>query len=361
MQVSGHLIGLFSFDVGYEINLDQARTLAAEGARGSLELRRAAPTSLQYATPPLRLPLGSRKLPFGSDHVEAQVFATVHDFGAITIGLELPLACDITTLPALTANLIGAGLLEDAARLVLEELVRRLAATITNPATTPLVEDYYVLHLRALDPPCPIPELVRAHRDTLASALRCEPTPLSEAEVDEVFRTQLSYYPNDLVVTEWNVALVVDEECAETVSILEFLNVQLVELRTYDELLDRRLAHMYELTAQRARSWPLVYRPYRRAVDELATIRLDVAIIIERVHHALKLSGDLYLAKLYTRTAERLSLRAWEESVEGKLRVLEKMYEVFVQRVATARAEALEASIVALVLIELLVLLGGWG
>ena len=64
----------------------------------------------------------------------------------------------------------------------------------------------------------------------------------------------------------------------------------------------------------------LITRPDRPAVTELAGIRMDVAGIIERVHNALKLSGDLYLAKLYGRTAERLALRAWEEIVGRKLK-----------------------------------------
>jgi hypothetical protein len=110
-----------------------------------------------------------------------------------------------------------------------------------------------------------------------------------------------------------------------------------------------------------SRALPLVYRPYRRAIRELNVIRLDVATLVERIHNALKLSGDLYLAKLYTRTAERLGLRAWEESVAGKLQVLHSMYDVMVERVATARAEALELTIVLLIVVELGLFLAGWG
>jgi hypothetical protein len=97
------------------------------------------------------------------------------------------------------------------------------------------------------------------------------------------------------------------------------------------------------------------------AIAELAAIRVDVATVFDRVHNALKLSGNLYLAKLYTRTAERLGLRAWEESVASKLDVLHKMYDVFVHRVTTARAEALELTIIILIAVEIVLLLAGWG
>ena len=361
MRVVGQLIGLFSFDVGYEIDLERAERSIEGGTARPAERRRAAPAYFGYTTPPLRSPLGTVDVRLGDALVTAEASLTVHEFGALTIALCAPLACDVTALPALTATLTGAGPLEDAARALLDATARRIASAVTKPGPNPLVEDYYVLAIERLDPPTALPEVLRAHRGTLASALRCEPFPLSEQEVDDVFRTALSYTPDDLVVTDWNVALAVDTESADVVSVLEFLNVQLVELRYYDALLDRRVAAAYGLTTARARGFPLLHRPYRRAIDELATIRLDVAATYERIHNAFKLSGDLYLARLYTRTADRLGLPNWQASLERKLDVLHQMYDVMMQRATAARSEALEATIVALIVVELIVLLAGWG
>ena len=177
-----------------------------------------------------------------------------------------------------------------------------------------------------------------------------------------MFRTQLSYYPDDLVVTEWNVALVVDDvDYADTVNVLEHLNVQLLELRYYDDVLDRFMSDAFARATAPPRGLPLLHRPYRRAVTELTAIRLDVAGIVERVHNALKLSGDLYLAKVYTRTAERLALRAWEESVGRKLDVLEQIHNLLLERATTARGEALELTIIVLIVMEIALLLGRLG
>lgn len=361
VRVEGKLVGLFSFDVGYEIDLAEARALTDRGETGELERRRAAPASLTYAAPPLRVPLGIRAVQLDERTVEAVASATIHEFGALTIALQMPLVADVTALPALSASLTGAGALEDAARVLLEELYQRLEPAITRPGLNSFVEDYYVIHVMRTEPPLTGPELATVAREPLASALRCEASALSESEIEDVFRPQLSYYPHDLVVTDWNVALVVDDECTETVNILEYLNVQLVELRFFDALLDGRVADTYARVSKSSRSLPLLYRPYRRAIRELNMMRLDVATLVERIHNALKLSGDLYLAKLYTRTAERLGLRAWEESVAGKLLVVQSMYDVMVERVATARAEALEVTIVLLIVVELGLFLAGWG
>jgi len=361
VRVNGQLVGLFSFDIGSEIDLEKARALTDRGERGEIERRRAAPASLAYATPPLRVPLGTRPVQVGETNVTADVSATIHDFGAVTIALWMPLAADVSELPGLSATLTNAGPLEGAARVIVEELYARIEPAITRAGLNAFVEDYYVIHVASTDPPLTGPQLAAVARGPLASALRCESAPLSDAEIEDVFRTQLSYYPHDLVVTDWNVALVVDDECTETVNILEYLNVQLVELRYYDALLDGRLAETYSLLSARHRPLPLLYRPYRRAIEELNTMRLDVAALVERIHNALKLSGDLYLAKVYTRTADRLSLHAWEESVAGKLQVLQSMFDVMVQRVTTTRAEALELTVVFLILIEIVLFSVGSG
>jgi len=360
VRIAGQLFGLFSFDIGYEIDLERVRVLAAQGEARGMERRRAAPPYLAYATPPLRLQLGRRDLQLRDAPVSANATATVHDFGAVTIIFEMPLACEIDSLPGLTATLTGAGPLEDEARALLQELYRRILPAVTKPNLNPFVEDYYVIQTDRIDSSVPVAELLARAGAPLAAALRCEPTILSEAETEDVFRTRLSYYPTDLIVTEWNVALVVDPDYADALNVLEYLNVQLVELRYYDALLDRRVADMYRMTAHPPRLVPLAYRPYRRVIDELAAMRLDVVTIFERIHNALKLSGSLYLSKLYARTAERLGLQMWEESVARKLDVLQKMYEVLVQRVARARAEALELTIIVLIAVEIVLFLWGW-
>ena len=357
----GQLIGLFSFDIGYEIDLDRARLLLDDAVTLEPERRRAAPAYIGHTTPPLRAPLGTRAVQLGNETVSAQAAVVVHEVGAITILLTMPLECDVTALPRLTATLAGTGPLEDAARALVDTLRPRLAPAVVKPAANDVVEDYYVIQVDRLDPPSSAADFLHAARGLLASALRCEAEPLSDAEIDDALRTQLSYYPDDVVVTDWNVAIVIDPDYALAVNVLEYLNVQLLELRYFDALLDRQVADTYGLATMRARRMPLANRPVQRALDELAAIRLDVASMVERLHNAFKLGGDLYLTKLYTRTADRLGLPTWEASVQRKLDLLHERYNVLAGRVSVARSEILEITIVILIVVELLVLLAGWG
>lgn len=361
IRLRGQLVGLFSFDIGYEIDLDRARRLVAGATSGDADRRRAAPSYVGHTTPPLRVPLGTREVRLGHDLVGAAVSAIVHEVGAVTVHLAMPLDCDVAALPALTATLAGAGPLEDVARALLDELRPRLAGAVTKAGPNDLAEDYYVVQVDRIEPPLSIPELLARAREPLASALRCETSPLSEAEIEDALRTQLSYYPDDLVVTDWNVALVFDPDYAAAIEVLEYLNVQLLELRYFDAILDRQVADTWALAAMPARRVPLLNRPYRVLLDKLATIRLDVVTMVERLHNAYKLGGDLYLSKLYARTAERLGLPAWEVSVQRKLDLLSQRYNVLAERATVARSEALELTIVVLILIELVVLFAGWG
>jgi len=363
VRLVGHLIGLFSFDVGHAIDVERVRRILGSGpTKAPPERRRAAPSHLAYSIPPVRLDLEPCEVPVGALRVRAEAEARVHEFGAVSIVLTAPLSSDVDALPELTATLTGAGPWEDAARTCLDMLRERIRPAISKPAIADVVEDYYVIQADRLEPGLSIDELVARSQGPLASALRCEPQPLSDAETEDVFRTRLSYYPDDLVVTEWNVALVVDDtDYGATIEVLEYLNVQLVELRYYDALLDRRVADFEDLLEVRASGVALWNRAQRRQVNELAAIRLDVATIVERVNNALKLSGDQYLAKVYQRTADRLSLRAWTESVSRKLDVLNQMYEVVVERTAVARSEVLELTIIALIAVEIALFLAGWG
>ncbi|HEY8514918.1 MAG TPA: hypothetical protein VIS07_05325 [Candidatus Binatia bacterium] len=352
MRIHGRLIALFSFDVGYEILLDRARVLLAEGTSGEIERRRAAPTYVAYAAPPLRVPLGTHHLTVLDEPYPAAASATIHDLGAVTIALQWPIARDIDALPELTGYLVGTGALEATARTLLGSLLERIGPAVIRPEATTVVEDYYVVQIDPTGLPA-IEDLVWRHENALAATLRGERHALSTQEARAVLANRFSYYPDDLIVTDWNVAVIIDRDYADAVSVLEFLNVQLVELRHYDARLDALVASFYSLSASPNGLLSLTYRPYRRTVQELGAIRLDVATIVERVHNALKLSGSLYLAKIYAMTSERLGMRVWEESVARKLDVLQKIYEVMVQRTATARAELLETAIVVLIVLEI--------
>lgn len=81
-------------------------------------------------------------------------------------------------------------------------------------------------------------------------------------------------------------------------------------------------------------------------------LRLDISNVLERVENALKPIGDLYLAKVYRSTATRFYLDAWKASVDHKLSVVERTYEMLTSQIESTRMIVLEATIVALFILD---------
>jgi hypothetical protein len=349
----GRLFAMFSFDVGYEIDLRRLRGAhPSETANGSR--KDGVPPRIQYSSPAVALAVGSRAVLLGAGKATADVALRAHEFGAVTVRFAIPfdeVPCD--GLPALTAALTAGNTLEAMARAVLQEAVPILAPAIVRPALDghQLVEDYYVVQVSRFDPDTDAPALLGTHRDLLARIVHCEPHPLSPSETDEVLRTAVTYQPRDLVITDWNVALVFDEEWEDAVDVLELLNVQLLELRFLDAMLDRRIGTLYEHVSRPRRL--LSFRREVVRVRELSELRLDTATLRERLVNAVKLVGDLYLTKIYARTAERLHLGEWQRSIDGKLELVQKIADVLSGRAATARAELLELTVILLILFEI--------
>jgi hypothetical protein len=260
---------------------------------------------------------------------------------------------ELASLPGVTAALTTGSTMETQARAILREVFPRIASAVARPQLdgAGLVEDYFVLQVARFDPIVDAETLLAQHREVLARALHCEPAELSSTETDDVLRTAVVYTPKDLVVTDWNVALVYDQDYEEALNVLELLNVQLLELRFLDAMLDRRINRLYEHVGRSRRLMTL--RPSVVRVRELSELRLDTATLRERMTNALKLVGDLYLTKIYARTAARLHLDEWQRSVDGKLELIQKISDVFTERAATARAELLELTIIILIVVEI--------
>lgn len=351
----GRLFAMFSFDVGYEIDVARLRPAYADANAETLEgARKAVPPRVLFSSPAVAIPGGTRPLPILDRTRDAEVTIRAHEFGVVTILFALPfdgVECD--ALPALTAALTSGTAVESEARAVLRARLPELAHAIVRPAPEgfDVVEDYYVIQVSRFEPATDAAELLGAHRDLLARIVHCEPTALSPSETDDVLTTAVTYRPNDLVITDWNVALVFDQEWQDALDVLELLNVQLLELRYLDAMLDRRIGALYEHVGR-----PRRLRSFRREVvrvRELSELRLDTATLRERLVNAVKLVGTLYLTKIYARTADRLRLGEWQRSVDGKLELVQKIADVLGDRAATTRAELLELTIILLIVFEI--------
>jgi uncharacterized Rmd1/YagE family protein len=87
-------------------------------------------------------------------------------------------------------------------------------------------------------------------------------------------------------------------------------------------------------------------------MSDLQTRLADVTEIIERVENALKVTDDVYLARIYAAALALFREDAWRVGLERKLRILREAYSMLHSEMQATRSEALEVAIVLLILFE---------
>jgi hypothetical protein len=176
---------------------------------------------------------------------------------------------------------------------------------------------------------------------------------LSEQEVCESTGLYLSYYGDDLVVVDWDSAIVVGQQDAldDVLHIMELANVQLVELAAYDRVLDEALQVAYnDMNRQTVRST-------RKMLENLRELRIDLARISDELSNITKFFGDWHLAKTHRNLADRFHLGDWQRIIGEKTRTLDGLYQILLQNRFNSAMFVLEVTIVLLFIIDLVVLL----
>jgi hypothetical protein len=229
------------------------------------------------------------------------------------------------------------------------------AATFANIAE--VVEDYVIFHIESLAGPFEPDQFCRDYRLEITQILRAERRVLSDGEVDDALGARMSYSAEDLLIADWNAALLIDREGDDVREVLQFANVELLELRYLDQRLDGALDRAYETL-----SHPMgILAGLGLGASQLQTIarlQVDNATLFEGVNNALKLLGDPYLARAYRLVSRRFHLDDWDTAILRKLETIESIYQKMSDRAASRRMEALEWGIIILfvfsILIELL-------
>jgi hypothetical protein len=236
-------------------------------------------------------------------------------------------------------------------------LTDRIRPAVERLLVAPVSEDYIVYRigrLRGADG-VPLPTSVLSDADVVPLLLN-ESRPLSADAQRELLPHRFSYYADDLAILTWENALVVDPEDADSdvEYVLEFANAQLLELRYYDAVLDEELPRMFgRVGSARGRTFALFNRRYARLLADLQRVVADTTELVERVDNSLKVTDDVYLARVYAAALEIFRGRAWRAGIDRKLGIIRETYGMLNDEAQAARAEALELTIVVLIVAEI--------
>jgi hypothetical protein len=344
-----------AFDWGDEIDLPLARRLVPAQV-SDLPRRRRTPSSIAYRPPPLRFQLEPVALELAEvGPVRPLPEATVFDFGAVSVNVQVPFRLPAAGLSRLAGWLADPAPFIAAARSALEGLYRQLLPAVQGALwREDLSEEYFVFQLLPAGCPAAAATLLRSHAGWLAGLVRLESGPLSNEEIAEALRLHLSYSPDDLFVPDWAAAVLLDQDCGETLQAVEFANLQLLEYRHIDDRLDDSLAGAYRLIHPLTHTWLPFWRNYGRPLRQLGELKVEANGLFERTGNVLKLVGDQYLARVYRLVAGRFHLEEWEQNIQRKLEVAEGVYQVVSDQAVTGRTEFLELVVIFLILLEVL-------
>jgi hypothetical protein len=156
-------------------------------------------------------------------------------------------------------------------------------------------------------------------------------------------------------VLTWASALVVEPvvEDTDVQYVLEFANAQLLELRWYDAVLDSEVPAIQSRFRQARQGFHLLGRRYSRLLESLQTRVADSVELIERVENSLKVTDDVYLARVYAGALEEFRERTWRSGIERKIAIVRGTYDMLNSESLVRRSETLEIIIVLLIAFEI--------
>ena len=345
---------MFVYDIAFAIDLNRAEGLITSAIRDTIKHKRRAPKYFEYTPAPLRITQSVEAVQIGDAFAtDPQVELVVYDFGAVSVIYRIPLNDDASHLLLLSEGLYeNKALLTDSRRRV-EDLVKVIESALSRADISRFVEDYVIFQVDAFTEPLTIEELTTRHTVPIAQILRAETRELSSDEVVDAMSQRISFGKDDVAIVDWNAALVVDKEPQDVLTVLEFANVELLEMRFLDRRLDDALGLAYDRLSKRSRRWPQ-FSLHPAGLRDISQWQVDSAILFEGVNNVLKLLGDQYLARLYRLAAQRFHLTEWDASILRKLEILEGIYQKISDQVVSRRMEVLEWIIIMLFVISII-------
>ncbi len=361
--MKGEVVFYRLFDVGASVDLDEIqKTIDMPFLAGRFPTERAAPRYARFAQP-LLVFVDERRLATNLGPLTASIAVKLYGVGALAVVVRVPYqAAGLRDLRPFASLKIQdpsreENLDEYCGRLA-ERIIEDLVPFLHDAYETRVEPEPYTVYCISVSE-TPVREFTTTWRREVTALLANDPRPeaISDEEVEDTWRNWFSYYQDDLVVLEWDAALIVEPSATyeDTLTVFELANLQLLELRTYDAFLDKVVDKAYDdLEDLFARSSFL--RSGHDTVKELAEIRMDLAEATFQVDNISKLWGDWFLGKVYRACVRKFELDSWRKIVEEKMKDLSEIYEVAEAELEARRLLILEFLVVLLFVVDVVLI-----
>ncbi|HEB75412.1 MAG TPA: hypothetical protein ENJ04_03575 [Nitrospirae bacterium] len=351
----GRIIIYRLFDISSEIDLSLIESRAKEGARRLRLSRHPYMKALEFSNPPVSFELkGFARRLFGRD-VRVGVIAKAYDFGVLSLAFDIPIPAGtgFSELETVAKELDTDESIDEKAGGYVRHFIRSAGDAVVKPEIKEdFVEDYMIFHIERLDRGIDAEEFLKQYDPS--RLLLYETREVSPDTREETLRHRFSYYPDDLVIVHLDNAFIIDSSgSSDIMDILEFANAQILELRYYDHVLDGELSWIYGELSRRGGVSIFKLREYERLAKKITETVTDLTEVTEKVNNALKVTEDVYYARIYRKAMTLLRSRDWEDSIKEKLQVVTNAYKMLYDEIATKRGHLLELGIFILIVIEI--------
>jgi len=334
------------YDIGREIDLDWLeKSLAQNYFTARTSFLRVKPKSIVLEDPPLLIQMHPIRVERHERQFEFSVVARVYDIGAISFCFVYEdRNADYKELEEIAFLFAGQEGLADFYVQYLKTLGEIIKPHIKNFAINPAFFEDYTIYVtdRRDDSIDPVPLMIGA-KISISSQMR-----------EEIIKNSLSYSTDDLAVLSWDSALLCEPGSpTDILDLIEFANVQVLELRYYDRELTRKMEKMYEDIehADRMSQFRRSHQ-YHAIMADLMETNAEVSEIIEKVNNLIKVTEDIYYARVYETALKVQRSHQWSESVSRKIDVIRENYSMLSDEVRIQHSNFLEWVIIILIALE---------
>ncbi|MCL4493098.1 MAG: hypothetical protein M1510_14570 [Nitrospirae bacterium] len=341
------------YDVANEINLLKVEDKLKEAARRLRIERRPFSKAFEFANPPVGFQLRGAEKEISGRRLRINVYSKAYDYGVVSIILEISVAdIDLPSFERLALSLEDSRDIDEECKRQLNQVLLILGDSLVMPTVSSFEEDYMIFFIEFFNAEIDIDDFLDNY--DISKLMLYEEKALSNRIRNELMSARFSYYRNDCVVLNWDNALIIEPSGSmEIPDILEFANAQLLELRYYDHIMSKELGAIYDSISSKGALSIWKIKKYEELAAKVMKTITELTDITEKIDNSLKVTEDVYYARIYMAALRLLKVKEWESSIRRKLDIASNVYDMLYREIANKRTELLELTIVILIILEI--------
>lgn len=349
------------FNISDSADVDGIPTLAANFRElKRLKLERISSDAIDIPTPPITLYINEFVLDINGADQKVAVKLEINELGTMAVIFEMNLVGDfpITIFRKIQKEKLAEITEESKVEEYLNDGLRVLGPVFKGryEKVSPNV-DYLAYYVEEFDRPVKGKEVVGQFKE-LPELLYNSDKPLSEQMRDRIKNKWFSYNEEDLAILTYDGAFIYEPTgSTDILDILDFVNTQLVTVRYYDGLMDTRMKDINKtLRSKPSNVFKEIFhiRSRNRIMRKLMALTVEVTSALEHARNAIRITQDVYYARIYTSARQVFGLNSWETTLKNKLDLVNKTSNMVYNNAFHVFDDFLEIIVIVLIALELL-------